>query len=79
MKRVYLAADQHVADRRCALAEIPEHIAQQTQRQIAANAFEREVRMLASPEHPPIPKVFDFFDEGSVHYLVMEYVEGQDA
>ena len=77
MKRVYLAADQHLSDRPCALAEIPENITQEAQRQIAASAFEREAQMLASLEHPAIPKVYDFFNEGSVHYLVMEYVDGK--
>ncbi len=77
MKRVYLAADQHLSDRPCALAEIPEHITQASLQQTATSAFEREAQMLAALEHPAIPKVHDFFNEGSVHYLVMEYVEGK--
>lgn len=77
MKRVYLAVDQHLSDRPCALAEIPEHITRDTQREMATAAFEREAQMLASLEHPSIPRIYDFFTEGSIHYLVMEYVEGK--
>src|SRR5271166_4212749 len=61
MKRVYLAADQRLSDRPCAVAEIPEHIAQDAQRQVAASAFEREAQMLASLQDPSIPRIYDFF------------------
>lgn len=77
MKRVYLAADQRLSDRPCALAEIPEHIIQEAQRQFAISSFDREAQMLATLEHPTIPKVYDFFSDGLLHYLVMEYVEGE--
>src|SRR5271155_4352525 len=77
MKRVYLAVDQHLSDRPCALAEIPEHITRNTQREMATVDFEREAQMLASLEHPSIPRIYVFFTEGSIHYLVMEYVEGK--
>jgi serine/threonine protein kinase/beta-lactam-binding protein with PASTA domain len=38
--------------------------------------FKREAEQAASLNHPNIVRVFDVGDEGDVHYIVMEYVEG---
>lgn len=40
--------------------------------------FRREANILATLNHPAIPKIFDFFDENDRAYLVMEYVNGSD-
>jgi serine/threonine protein kinase len=40
--------------------------------------FHREARAVASLDHPNIVRAFDVDNDGDVHYLVMEYVEGQD-
>ncbi|HWT00283.1 MAG TPA: bifunctional serine/threonine-protein kinase/formylglycine-generating enzyme family protein [Pyrinomonadaceae bacterium] len=40
--------------------------------------FEREARLLANLQHKTLPKVMDYFIEGGVEYLVMEYVPGYD-
>ena len=40
--------------------------------------FEREARLLANLQHKTLPKVMDYFVEGGVEYLVMEYVPGYD-
>jgi predicted ATPase len=45
---------------------------------ILADAFEQEARLLASLRHPVLPKVTDYFVEGSDQYLVMEFVAGDD-
>ena len=41
-------------------------------------AFEREARLLANLRHPALPKVIDHFVEEAGHFLVMEFVPGQD-
>ena len=33
--------------------------------------------MLASLDHPNVPRVSDHFTEGGKHYLVMDYVDGE--
>ena len=38
---------------------------------------EREARLAARLNHPHVVAVFDLVDEGSEHWLVMEYVEGR--
>lgn len=47
-------------------------------RRIGIQNFEREANILASLSHPAIPKIFDYFSEGSRSYLVLEFVEGQN-
>ena len=43
-----------------------------------AEAFEREARLLNGLHHPLFPHVSDHFSEGEGHFLVMEYIEGED-
>ncbi len=40
--------------------------------------FERESRLLARVNHPNIVKVFDHFVEGNRHYLVLDFVDGEN-
>jgi len=40
--------------------------------------FQREARAAASLDHPNIVTVFDVGRDGDRHYIVMEYVDGQD-
>jgi serine/threonine protein kinase len=40
--------------------------------------FFREARAAAALDHPNIVRVHDMNSSGGVHYIVMEYVEGQD-
>ena len=42
----------------------------------ALRLFEQEARILSNLAHPNLPRVSDFFEEGSKSYLVMEFVEG---
>ena len=41
-------------------------------------AFEREAQLLNSLRHPVLPRVSDYFTEGDEHFLVMEYIAGED-
>ncbi|PYS98325.1 MAG: hypothetical protein DMF63_16880 [Acidobacteria bacterium] len=43
-----------------------------------AKAFEREARLLNGLHHPILPHVSDYFSENGEHFLVMEYIEGED-
>src|SRR5688572_29188184 len=42
-------------------------------------AFEREARLLNVLHHPILPHVSDHFTENDGHFLVMEYIEGDDV
>jgi serine/threonine-protein kinase len=78
MGAVYEAWDNHIHGRRVAVKELnaatipnPQdvyHIAQM---------FQQEAQMLAHLNHPNLPRVSDFFAEGSKQYLVMDFIIGR--
>jgi outer membrane protein assembly factor BamB len=47
-------------------------------RAVALQNFEREANILATLNHPAIPKVYDYFSEDNRAYLVMEFIDGRD-
>ncbi len=77
MGSVYQAYDL-VLDRRVAIKQLQldpsasEHALEQTREQ-----FQREARILASLDHPNLPRVIDHFTEEGAEYLVMDYVAGR--
>jgi len=79
MGAVYLADDNRLDGRRCAVKEtrllpgLSDRVAQATRDQ-----FHREASILARLDHPNLPKVSDYFSEVDRDYLVMDYVHGPD-
>lgn len=79
MGSIYLAEDLRLPGRACAVKEVvsdpslPQALIDQGRSQ-----FYREASVLAHLDHPSLPKVSDFFTEGSSDYLVMDYVPGVD-
>ncbi len=79
MGSIYLAEDNRLSGRICAIKEVyqasdlPEEIRTQGRDQ-----FYREASVLAQLDHPNLPKVSDFFTEDERDYLVMDYVPGDD-
>ncbi|MCA9018630.1 MAG: serine/threonine protein kinase, partial [Planctomycetaceae bacterium] len=45
---------------------------------LAAQRFEREVKAVAKLEHPNVVTAYDAGEVNGTHYLVMQYIEGQD-
>jgi serine/threonine protein kinase, bacterial len=78
MGSVYQARDKRLADRLCAVKEMIELFADQSQRAKAVEDFKREAEVLAQLEHPSIPTVFDYFIETGRYYLVMRWIGGGD-
>jgi predicted Ser/Thr protein kinase len=78
MGMVYLAQDQRLANRYCAIKEMVDHFIDQAQRIEANEYFAREADTLAQLKHQAIPAITDRFDDQNRHYLVMEYVEGRN-
>ncbi|NPA31237.1 MAG: serine/threonine protein kinase, partial [Chloroflexi bacterium] len=76
---VYLAEDLRLRGRLCAVKSVrhdptlPPEAIQELRAQ-----FRREAQVLARLDHPNLPKVSDFFSEGPIDYLVMDYIPGQD-
>ncbi|HKV56463.1 MAG TPA: serine/threonine-protein kinase [Candidatus Binataceae bacterium] len=78
MGMVYLARDQRLSRRPCAIKEMVDHFIDPQQRIEANEYFAREADTLAQLKHSAIPAITDRFDDQNRHYLVMEYVEGRN-
>lgn len=79
MGTVYLADDNRLDGRQCAVKEIlllpnlSDDIADDVRKQ-----FRQEASTLARLDHPGLPKVSDYFSIEDRDYLVMDYVPGKD-
>ena len=80
MSTVYKALDLRFAnvERTCAVKEMFDPGGDEVLRRQRTGNFEREAGLLAVLSHPLIPKIFDFFSEGGNHYLVQEFIPGQN-
>ena len=78
MAAVYQAADQRLGGKAVAIKEMSDAaITGPLAKRQAIDAFRQEAQMLASLDHPNLPRVTDFFSENGKHYIVMEFVEGE--
>lgn len=80
MSVVYRGRDLRFKDvvRYCAIKEMAQSAPDSQTRLLNLKNFEREAGLLATLQHPAIPKVYDFFEEGGRIYLVLELVPGKD-
>lgn len=73
---VYLAEDE---DRqRVVLKELVINAESESSRQKAVELFDREAKLLMKVDHPNIAKVKDHFIEENRHYLVLDYIDGEN-
>jgi serine/threonine protein kinase len=79
MGAIYLADDERLSGRRCAVKEVEQdpNLSENLQQE-AREQFYREASILARLDHPNLPKVSDFFSSGNRDYLVMDFIPGQD-
>ncbi|MEO1287557.1 MAG: protein kinase, partial [Chloroflexota bacterium] len=77
---VYQARDLNFPDSRrlVAIKEMLVITNDSSVRMNAMKAFKREANILATLNHPAIPKIYDFFEKNDRAYLVMEYINGRD-
>lgn len=74
MSQVYLG--EHVLmERRVAIKVLPR---QRVKDKSYLQRFQLEARAAARLDDPNIVRVFDIDNEGEVHYIIMEYVQGRD-
>jgi WD40 repeat protein len=71
---VYLAEHQ-VMRRRVAIKVLPPFAASD---QALLERFRREAQAVAALDHPHIVRAYDFRQEGPLHFLVMEYIHGEN-
>jgi tetratricopeptide (TPR) repeat protein len=73
MGEVYRATDSRL-DRPVALKILPPELGRDPER---LARFEREARLASSLNHPNIVVIYDIGSDQGVHYIAMEYVEGE--
>jgi outer membrane protein assembly factor BamB/tRNA A-37 threonylcarbamoyl transferase component Bud32 len=80
MSVVYRGRDLRFKEvvRSCAIKEMYQRSPDSQTRMLSLQFFEREAGMLATLSHPAIPKVYDFFEENTHMYLVLELINGPD-
>ncbi len=75
---VYQANDERFqATRVVAIKEMSDTNLSTSEREKALVDFRREANLLVPLNHPNLPQVSDFFEEGTKAYLVMEFIEGK--
>jgi outer membrane protein assembly factor BamB len=80
MSVVYRGRDLRFKDvvRPCAIKEMAQSAPDSNTRLLNLKNFERESGLLATLQHPAIPKVYDFFEENGRVYLILELINGKD-
>jgi serine/threonine protein kinase len=73
MGEVYKARDTRL-DRSVAIKVLPAHLAADRDR---FQRFEREARAVARLDHPHIGALYDVGEASGLHFLVMQYLEGE--
>ncbi len=73
MGEVYRARDTRL-ERTVAIKILPEHLASDPGRRAR---FEREARIVSGLSHPNICALFDLGEQNGIHYVVLEYLEGE--
>jgi outer membrane protein assembly factor BamB/tRNA A-37 threonylcarbamoyl transferase component Bud32 len=80
MGSVYRARDLHFPNvvKLVAVKEMINTAPDPLIRQTIVQNFEREANLLATLNHPSIPRIYDYFSEENRSYLVIEYIHGKD-
>lgn len=80
MSTVYAARDLRFGqvERITAIKEMVDEDPDPGTRALRLVNFERESALLATIAHAAVPKIFDYFSQGGLVYLVLEYIDGTD-
>ena len=80
MGSVYRARDLHFPSvvKLVAVKEMINRAPDPLVRKTVVQNFEREANILATLNHPSIPRIYDYFSEENRSYLVLEFIHGKD-
>jgi outer membrane protein assembly factor BamB/tRNA A-37 threonylcarbamoyl transferase component Bud32 len=80
MGAVYRARDLHFPNvvKRVAVKEMISQVRDPAMRETLVRNFEREANILATLEHPSIPRIYDYFTQNDRSYLIIEFIDGKD-
>ena len=74
---VYKAADLQFGNRLVAVKEMSQSGLSPKELADAVEAFKHEAQMLASLQHPHLPRIYDHFSDRGRWYFVMDFIEGE--
>ncbi len=77
MGAVYEVLDKRL-NKKWALKEMIESFSDAQEQLEATERFQREATLLASLDHPNLPRVIDYFEDVGKFYLVMDFIVGTD-
>ncbi|MEQ8170132.1 MAG: protein kinase [Candidatus Eremiobacterota bacterium] len=75
MGTIFMALDRNLG-KVCAIKEL--HKSSFVDETSDSELFETEARLLASLQHPGLPRVYDYFTVNGKYYLIMDYIVGDD-
>src|SRR4030066_1141324 len=77
---VYCARDLHFPSvvKRVAVKEMVNIVRDPNLHDTIVRNFEREANILATLNHPAIPRIYDYFSQDDRCYLIIEFIEGKD-
>lgn len=80
MGAVYRARDLHFPNvtKVVAVKEMINQARDELVRATIVRNFEREANLLATLDHPAIPRIYDYFTQDERSYLILEYINGKD-
>jgi outer membrane protein assembly factor BamB/tRNA A-37 threonylcarbamoyl transferase component Bud32 len=80
MGAVYCARDLHFPNvlKRVAVKEMINLARDTTLHDTIVRNFEREANILATLNHPSIPRIYDYFSQDDRSYLIIEFIDGKD-
>ncbi len=80
MGAVYSARDLHFPNvvKRVAVKEMVNTARDPRIQKTIVRNFEREANILATLNHPSIPRIYDYFSHDERSYLILEFIDGKD-
>jgi eukaryotic-like serine/threonine-protein kinase len=80
MGAVYRARDLHFpnVEKVVAVKEMINQGRDPAIRETIVRNFEREANILATLNHPSIPRIYDYFTQNERSYLILEFIDGKD-
>ena len=78
MGSIFLAHDTRVNNKPVVIKQMLPTFTTEAERIEAENSFQEEMKTLAAMSHPNIPNISDFFTQAGSHFIVQEFISGED-
>lgn len=78
MGSIFLAHDTNLNNKPVVIKQMLPNYTTEVERVEAEQSFQEEMKTLASLTHPNIPNITDFFTESGSHFIIQEFISGED-